>query len=221
MYKQDHELKKLENKKRKEIIALIDNFLENNHDSEKIINYLEDECYLEISPPKKLIEKNKSLKIIDDHTYNFKGNSYKPGNIIINLKKAVFSTFLNLAENTVSAVDSLSNCQTVSGTSSNYQAVSGTISLLSILLLIAGLVKIKLSNLASLTLIITYNNSYLEKNSIEGVYSSLNDKLEAIGRNKITLREFFDVLDELENIKSISIDNNKINIEEKIKIKYR
>lgn len=211
MYKQEYELKKLENKKRKEIIALIDNFLENNHDSEEIINYLEDECYLEISPPKKLIEKNKSLKIIDDHTYNFKGNSYKPGNIIINLKKAVIRTFFNLAENTVSAVDSLSNCQTV----------SGTISLLSILLLIAGLVKIKLSNLASLTLIITYNNSHLEKNSIEDVYSSLNDKLEAIGRNKITLREFFDVLDELENIKSISIDNNKINIEEKIKIKYR
>ena len=88
------ELKNKEMKKREGLREIIEKYFDFDIDSGTILDYLEDERIIELTAPLKKEVKLQYIEVKGNHTGKFKGDSYKPGNIIINIKKRIIKFIL-------------------------------------------------------------------------------------------------------------------------------
>ena len=202
------ELKNNEMKKREGLREIIEKNFDFDIDSRTILDYLENECIIELIPPLEKEVKLQYIEVKGNHTGKFKGNSYKPGNIIINIKKTL-----------ISSVQIFLSVPITMGSFSEEHPIIGGLSLISTVLLIAGLSKVELTEKASLVVVVIWENRLEYKNTDE-IYNLVNEKLKIYERTPLKRNDFYDVLEELQNIRCIEICSNEVLLKEIIKIEY-
>lgn len=202
------ELKDKEKKKRKDLCHKLEKNMGEDVDSEALLKYLEDEGFLDLSAPSQEEKKVQYTIVRGNHSDKFIGASYKTGNIIINIKKALMSSVSAFLDVPV----------VIYGLPAAHPAIRA-ISLISVLLSIAGFSKIDLSEIASLVLVVIWENRMSSLN-MDDVYDIVNEKLKSVERNSLTKADFLAAIKELEEIRCIELKGDKIILQEKIRISY-
>ncbi len=205
------ELKELEWKKRDELYKGISQLGISIEEARKIFEYLEDECVIEITPPK--VEKSalQMVKIQATHTGRFRGKTYKPGNIILNIKNAVVDSLV-FGTSTVASIGAISMSQPVIAIFTIFSAV----------LSVCNLGKIVLDNNAVLILAVLWENrhTYGQLIDAEVGLALVNKYLESYSREKLSGVQYNDLLEDLRDVRSIVLNDGKIKLNEKIHIEY-
>ncbi len=180
-------------------------------EAKKIFEYLEDECVIEITPPQMEESAMQMVNISAAHTGRFKGKSYKPGNIILNIKNAVMES-LGLGISITATIGALSMSQ----------PVIAILTIMGAVLSAANLAKIELDANAVLILAVLWENRNAYDQWIDiGVGLELvNQYLESNNREKLSEVNYNDLLDDLRSLDSIALYNGKIKLNEKINIEY-
>ena len=208
-------LKEKENQQREELIRRIsadtqDNLWGKEYTPSDILAYLEDELYLEITPPYVKESKLQWLKTTVNHNGVYQVDSYKAGNIFINMKSALLNTTPVMIEMAI-ATDS-------------FRAEQTGISLLAVvaaLISILGMSKKSFSEIAALIIITVWENRVDDKKCcVDEVYSALNDKLLRANKDIISKEKYNQILDDLIKYKCIDIIDERIIILERITVKY-
>lgn len=206
-------LREVEDKKRRELSDDINNlsvFGETITNAEKVIEYLEDACYIELSPPETSDEIIQWVDIKSLHSGEYGAASYKPGNIFINIRSA-------LAENVATTLDVIVSA----GSFENDHPVIGSIAMVAALLSVAGFSKINLSAEAALILVVAWKcRNEAGHRTTKYVFEAVNKELQSSGREKMTMDKYSTALTELERIRCIEINSEEIEIVEKIQIQY-
>lgn len=199
----------LENKKQEISYALnqcLKNFLVSDTDCEEIENLLYESGCLTITPPKE-----KSVLIhwlnIDPLDEYKKGNSIKPGNIIVNFKKLI----CELPE-IIPALKDISN-------DDNVVKVCTIIKLLKVLV---GLCTVKIE-MEHAIIIYSLWNHYNEnhKISVEDRYECANSLCRQIFEKEFTWEQYLKVLDDLEKLHCIEFNEDGLWLCESISVKYK
>ena len=180
-------------------------------DAKKIFESFEDECIIEITAPQKESMPMELTVVRTSHTGRYKGNSYKPGNVMFNIKKAVVGSM-------VTSGSAISSIMAVS----ILQPIIAILTIVVAVLSIADLGKFELENDAVTILAILWKNRK-ETNQLietEEAYNIINQELENNKRDKLSITKYNDLLDDLEKLKTIEIINDKIQLKEKVVIKY-
>lgn len=204
-------MKELEWKKRAELYEGITQLGCSIEEAKKIFEYLEDECVIEITPPKMEEPALQMVKIQTTHTGRFRGKSYKPGNIIFNIKEAVVDSLV-FGTSTVASIGAISMSQ----------PVIAILTILTAVLSAATLGKIVLDDNAVLILAILWENRHTfdQLIDVEVGLELVNKYLESYNREKLSEIQYNDLLEDLRNVGSIILDNGKIKLNEKIHIEY-
>lgn len=205
------EMKELEWKKRDELYKGIAQLGISIEEARKIFVYLEDECVIEITPPKVEESTLQMVKIQATHTGRFNGKTYKPGNIILNIKNAVCDS-LAFVTSTVASIGAISISQ----------PVIAIFTILSAVLSAANLGKIELNDNAVLILAVLWENrhTYDQLIDMEDGLELVNKYLESYSRKKLSEVQYNDLLEDLKNVGSIMLNDGKIKLIEKIYIQY-
>lgn len=205
------EVKELEWKKRDELCKGISQQGISIEEARIVLNYLEDECLIEITPPQVGESVLQMIKIKDAHTGRFEGKSYKPGNIILNIKEAAINS-LAFASSAVASIAAISTSQ----------PIIASFTILSTVLSAAVLGEIKLDDNAVLILAVLWENRHIYNQFIEADagLEIVNDYLESYDREKLSRIQYNDLLADLEKVKSIDLNDGKIKLVEKICIEY-
>jgi len=205
------EMKELEWKKRAELYKGIAQLGVSLEEAKKIFEYLEDECVIEITPPKMEEPALQTVKIQTTHTGRFSGKSYKPGNIIFNIKEAMIDSLV-FGTSTVASIGAISMSQ----------PVIAILTILTAVLSAANLGKIVLDDNAVLILAILWENRHTfdQLIDVEVGLELVNKYLESYNREKLSEIHYNDLLEDLSNAGSIILDNGKIKLNEKIHIEY-
>lgn len=204
-------MKELEWKKRAELYKGIAQLGVSLEEAKKIFEYLEDECVIEITPPKMEEPALQTVKIQTTHTGRFSGKSYKPGNIIFNIKEAMIDSLV-FGTSTVASIGAISMSQ----------PVIAILTILTAVLSAANLGKIVLDDNAVLILAILWENRHTfdQLIDVEVGLELVNKYLESYNREKLSEIHYNDLLEDLSNAGSIILDNGKIKLNEKIHIEY-
>lgn len=205
------EMKVLEWKKRDELHEGIAQLGISIDEAKKIVKYLEDECVIEITSPKMEESPLQTVKIQGTHTGRFTGKSYKPGNIILNIKDAI-SDSLVLGTSVAASI----------GAVSMSQPVIAILTILGAVLSAASLGKIVLDTNEVLILAVLWENRDTYGQSIDAHVGLdlVNKYLESYNREKLLEVQYNDLLEDLDKIGSIVLNNGKIKLNEKIYIEY-
>lgn len=207
------EMKVLEREKREELYKGIAQLGISIEDAKKVFEYLEDACVIEVTPPKMKESPLQILKIQATYTGRFSGKSYKPGNIIINIKDAMVES-LALGFSIIASIGAISMSQ----------PMIAIFTIISAVLSAANLGKIELGDNAVLILAVlwestrTYGGDQLI--DVEFGLELVNRYLQSCGREKISEVQYDDALEDLENVKCIVVKDGKIKLNEKIHIEY-
>jgi len=205
------EMKESEWKKRNELYKGIAQLGISIEKAQKIFEYLEDECIIEITPPKREESTLEMVNIQAAHTGRFKGNSYKPGNIVLNIKDAVGDSLV-LGSSIAASI----------GAVSMSQPMIAIFTILSAVLSAANLGKRKLDDNAVLILAVLWENRHISNQLIdtEAGLELVNKYLDSYNRDKLSEAQYNDLLEDLMNIGSVVLNDGKIKLIEKIHIKY-
>lgn len=205
------EVKELEWKKRDELHKGIAKLGISIEEAKKIFEYLEDECVIEITSPKMEEPVLQTVKIQGTHTGRFTGKSYKPGNIILNIKDAIVDSLV-FGTSVAASIGALSLSQPVIAILTIMGAVLSAVSL----------EKIVLDTNAVLILAVLWENrdTYDQLIDADAGLELVNKYLESYNREKLSEVQYNDLLDDLSNVESIELTNGKIKLNEKIYIEY-
>ncbi len=205
------EMKELEWKKRNELHKGIEQLGISHGEAKKIFEYLEDKCVIEITSPQMEEPLLQMIKIKSAHTGRFTGKSYKPGNVIFNIKDAIGDSLV-LVTSVAASI----------GAVSMSQPVIAILTILSAALSAAGLTKKALDTNAVLILAVLWENRDTYDKVIEAPVGLelVNKYLESYDREKLSEAQYNDLLDDLGQMGSIVINNGKIQLNEKIYIEY-
>ena len=204
-------MKWLEWEKRDELCKGIMQLGISAEEAKKILENLEDECLIEITPPQKEETPLQNAKIKGTRTGRFSGKSYKPGNIIINMKEAMGE----------SVSVGLSSAASI-GAIAISQPIIAVFTILTAVISIANLGKIQLDDKAALILAVLWENrrAYNQLIDVDAGLELINRYLESHNREKISEVQYSDLLEDLENIGSIVLEDEKIKLNEKVCITY-
>ncbi len=177
----------------------------------EILNTFEDESYIEIIPPESEEVNFEKIYAKATHLGRYKGNSYKPGNIIFNIRTCVIDFFINGAE-MANAIFDFSDDQPLIG------ALSVFIALISSL----KMIKSELEEKCVSVLAILWENGYRkgQKIEVERARSLINIQMEKKDRPIFSEVEFEDILENLEQFGCVKIDNDKITLVEELILTY-
>lgn len=205
------EIKELEWKKRAELYKGIAQLGVSIEEAKKIFEYLEDECVIEITPPKMEEPALQMVKIQTTYTGRFIGKSYKSGNIIFNIKEAMIDSLI-FGISTATSIGAISMSQ----------PVIATLTILTAVLSAANLGKIVLDDNAVLILAVLWENRHTfdQLIDVEDGLELVNKYLESYNREKLSETQYNDLLADLSNVGSIMLENGKIKLIEKIQIQY-
>ncbi len=205
------EWKDAEQKKREELYKGIIQLGIENAEAKKIFKYLEDECIIEITPPQLEESSLQMVRIRDAHTGRFKGKSYKPGNIILNLKDAM-GDFLVFGASTAASIGGLSISH----------PVITILTILTAVLSAANLGKIELDDNAVLILAVLWKNRHTNGclTDMKAGLELVNRYLESYNREKLSEAFYYDLLGDLRDAGCIALKDDKIELIETIHITY-
>lgn len=204
-------LKELEIKKRSELYGGLTCLGFTFEEARNIFERMEDECLVEVIPPQAEEIPMQWVHLHAGPTGRYSGNSYKPGNIIFNVKDAV----LNSLSAIISAAASMAAF-------SMDEPLIGGLTVFSAFLSIATLGKASMNNELSLVLAVLWENRHVYGNSIErkdGLRLA-NDKLSTYGRENLSDVQYNDLLSDLDHMKCIELVNDRIILREKVCISY-
>lgn len=205
------ELKELEAQKRKDIVEGIQRTGISREEAQRIFEYLEDECYVEVIAPREKDVRLEYVALTGNRRGGYFGNSYKPGNIILNMKKAVNNTIL-----TGSSI-----VTTLAGITEN-QPLVAIMGLVTVIASCTSYIKMELNKDLALVLAVLWENKecYNKYISFEEGLRLVNERLKEYDREEITRMEFTDIVEELEEIKCIEIVGDAVVLKEKVRIEY-
>lgn len=205
------DVKDLEWKKRDELYKGIAQLGFSIEEAKKIFEYLEDECVIEITSPKIEEPLLQTVKIQATHTGRFTGTSYKPGNIIFNIKDAICESLI-LGTSVAASIGAISMSQ----------PVIAMLTILGAVLSAASLGKRVLDTNAVLILAVLWDNrgTYDQLIDAQTGLELVNKYLESYNRQKLSEVQYSDLLDDLSQVGSIVLNNGKIKLNEKIYIEY-
>lgn len=203
--------KEAESKKRSELYKGIEYLGFSEKDAKKIFENFEDECIIEITAPQKESMPMEVAITQKSHTGRYKGNLYKPGNVIFNIREAVVSSMV-IGGSVISSIMSVSISQ----------PIIAILTIVVAVLSIADLGKIELEDDAVIILANLWKNSKGANQpiEIEEAYNIINQELENNKRDKLSITRYNDLLKDLEKLKTVKIIDNKIQLKEKVVIKY-
>lgn len=204
------EMKELEREKREELYKGVAQLITAD-EARKLLETLEDKCIIEITPPKTEESHLQTVRIQATHTGRFKGNTYKPGNIILNIKDAVLDSLI-LGSSTVASMEAISMSQ----------PTIAILTIIAAMLSVINLSKIVLDDNAVVILAVLWENRYTYDSLIDAAVGLelVNKHLELYNREKLSEVQYNDLLEDLKNVKCIVLDNGKIKLNEKIYIEY-
>lgn len=205
------EIKELEWKKRDELYKGISQLGISNEEAKEIFEYLEDECVIEITPPQIEESSLQNVKIQATHTGRFIGKSYKPGNIVLNIKESIVDSLI-IGMSSVASIGAISMSQPI-------------IAILTILVAVlsaANLGEIALDDSAVLILAVLWENrnTYDTLIDVDGGLELVNNYLESYSREKISEIQYNDLLEDLGKAGCIVLKDGKIKLKEKVHITY-
>lgn len=200
-----------ESKKRSELYKGIEYLGFSEKDAKKIFESFEDECIIEITAPQKESIPMEWTITRKSHTGRYKGNLYKPGNVMFNIKKAVVGSMVT-GGSVISSIMAVSISQ----------PIMAILTIVVAVLSIADLGKIELEDDAVMILAILWENRKRTNQpiEIEEAYNIINQELENNKRDKLSITRYNDLLEDLEKLETIEIIDNKIQLKEKVVIKY-
>ncbi|MEZ3485347.1 MAG: hypothetical protein K1W22_01770 [Lachnospiraceae bacterium] len=204
------EVKEIEWKKREELCKGIARLGLSDEEAKEIFEYLEDECVIEITPPQTEEDALQYVQIQSSPTGRMEAKSYKPGNIILNIKEATANS-LGAGFSTAAAI----------GAVSSSQPVIAILTILGAVLAAASLCRIVLEDNAALILAVLwrYWNNHTLIDAETGL-KRVNEYLASCDREELSKVQYNDLLEDLENIKCIVLDNGKIKLNERVHVKY-
>lgn len=206
------ELKELELKKRQELLEIFDDLDYSNGDAKQLLIYLEDENFLEITAPKADEVPLEYTRINATHMGQYSGRSYKPGNIIFNIKKAVPKSINILFDTTVSI-----------GAIASAQPIIAIFKILSKMITAIDFCRVELNGDAAFVLAVLWENKASYTNhglDTEAAFETINNKLTEMNRPILSKMIYNDILEFLHKIGTITIDNGNIILKEKVSISY-
>lgn len=205
------EMKQLEWKKRDDLCKGIARLGVSIEDAKRIFEYLEDECVIEITAPQMKAPVLQTVKMQATHTGRITGKSYKPGNIIFNMKDGMVNS-LALGASIAASI----------GAVSLSQPVIAILTILSAVLSAANLWEKELDEDAVLILAVLWENgnTYDQLIDIEAGLVFANTYLESYNRTRLSKVRYNDLLDDLNAIKCIELMDGKIKLKERINIEY-
>lgn len=198
----------LECAKRQEICKIISSSGIETGQAEQLMKWMEDEGWLEIYPPEEPEHHMQYMTISSPYSGRGEGATYKPGNIIINMRKSILS----------SAEMLFSSGAAVGGISQDNRVVA-VLTILFTLSFVAKLSKIDLAQDEAFILAVLWENQ--QRNlSAEQSLIHVNQKRRECHKKIYTEEDYAYILDHLVAIKSIEIVNDTIILKERIRIKY-
>ena len=206
------ELKELEREKRKEMyVALAKRLDISNENSKKLFDYMEDECMVEITSPQEEESSLQTVKAEISHSGRFKGKSYKVGNIFFNIKDSI----INSMAFGISTIASL-------GSISIEQPIIAILTAMAALLSAENSCKVDLEDDAVAVLAILWENKSLFGDRIKSkeALKLVNARLVEYNRDEISESRYNDLLDDLQAVKCIAIEDDKVILKEKVHISY-
>ncbi len=205
------EMKEEEWKKRDDLYRGIAKLGISIEEAKRIFQYLEDECVIEITPPQMKEPVLQSVKIQDAHTGRFIGKSYKPGNIILNVKDGIINS-LAFGTSVAASIGAISASQ----------PVLAILTIITAVLSVANLGKMELDEDAVLILAVLWQNrdTYDQLMDVEAGLELVNTYLKSYNRTGLSEVRYNDLLDDLSAIRCIALKDGKIELIEKINIEY-
>lgn len=204
-------MKELEREKRDALYKGIAGVGISYEEAEKIFECLEDQCVIEMTPPQIEEPSLQTAEIRASHTGRYRGRSYKPGNIILNIKNAVTAS-LAFGMSSIASIGALSASQ----------PMIALFTILAAVLSAADLGKTVLEDDAALILAVLWENrhTYGPLIDIEKGSELVDAYLESHGRDALSKRRYEDLLEDLHDIGSIGLRDEKIELKEKVHITY-
>lgn len=209
------ELRVREKEKRQEIERAVFEALEKmglpTDSASRVLSNMEDNCCFEITPP---LEKLKTIQYLDikhDPLNGYKGNSYKPGNIIFNIKKSFFESSTTIFGSADTIIQSLQD-----GAISKNEILA----FIAALLRVAGLSKSSLSIPAATILVAAWESKGIASMDLGELFTVTNSKLALDGNEQLTWDDYNDIINEMLEMKCIEIIEGKLQIMERIVIRY-
>lgn len=205
------EMKEVEWKKRDDLYRGIAQLGISIEEAKSIFEYFEDECVIEVTPPQMEEPVLQSVKIQVTHTGRFTGKSYKPGNIILNVKDGIINS-LAFGTSVVASIGAISTSQ----------PVIAILTIITAVLSVANLGKMELDEDAVLILAVLWENRelYDQLIDVEVGLELVNTYLESYNRTRLSEVRYNDLLDDLNAIRCIALKDGKIELIEKINIEY-
>lgn len=206
-------LKALEKKKREEMADIIrgavSHFFNEGCYPLEFVEFLEDAGVIDIAPPYGEPDILQYTVIEGNRLGGYSGKSYKPGNIIINVRKALMNDVACLLQIPISI-----------GSFGADQPLIGSMAVVAALLSVAGLSETSLSESSSLILISAWEDRLLRNKTTEDNYLKTNEKLKSLGKSTLSRSEHEEALKRLQEVKCIDILDDKIQIRDAISIRY-
>lgn len=205
------ELKQVEEQKREIIYKAISELGCSIDNAKKLFANMEDECIVEITAPLNEEVPLQWITIQSTHTGHYSGKSYKPGNIILNIRKSVSSS-LALAATSVASISAISISEPLIG----IFTIIGTI------LSAAQLTKTELNGNSSILMAALWEDrgGYNLTVGIESGLELMNRKMSVYGKEPVSKGQYQELLDELQDFGVIRLEDGKIILKEKIHILY-
>lgn len=205
------EIKELEWKKRDDLHKGIAQLGVSQEEAKRIFEFLEDECVIEITTPKMEDAALQMILIQASHTGRITGESYKPGNIILNIKNAVVN-YVALGASMAASIGAISMSQ----------PVIALFTVLSVVLSAVGLCKNKLDENAVLLLAVLWKNRHMYDQWInaDAGLELVDQYLESCQEEKLSVTQYNYLLDDLSKAGCIVLNDGKIKLREKICMKY-
>lgn len=205
------QIKELELEKRKEIQDAIMDLNYSQKDAEMIFHQFEDCSFIEITAPEEEESMLEWINVRKLHTGRYIGNSYKSGNIIINIKKGVLD-FLVMEVSTIGSVLAISADQPLVGILTIFVAIVSSLKM----------IKKELEKECVFVLAILWESGYRKGQGIdlEEAYHLINEKQRLLQRNELSQTEWNDIMDDLKELECIKLEDGKIILIEELQIEY-
>lgn len=174
----------------------------------EILNIFEDESYIEIIPPESEEANLEKIYAKATHLGRYKGKSYKPGNIIFDIRTCVIDFFINGADMANAIFDD--------------HPLIGALSVFIALISSLKMIKCELEEECVSVLAILWENGYRKGQEIEveSARNLINIQMEKKGRSIFSKVEFEDILEDLEQFGCVKINNDKITLVEELILSY-
>lgn len=176
-----------------------------------IFEMLEDECLIDMTSPQTEEPFMQMVSLRATHSGRYNGGTYKPGNIVFNIKESVISSAKLAASLGISI-----------GAVTASQPILTILTIIMTVLSVAELGKIELKDNAALILAVLWENKgqYTLQIEEDKGYKLVNQKLSENNRDGLSLLQYKDLLEDLEKLKSIEVKDGEIHLKEKIHILY-